>query len=154
MTRWARKTASKLLSAWEEKPKHWDEISLCVDEKYLDHNGHAHYTVREEFGYEALRAYLDKRGMPLEELETKFGKLLFLVHEEGYHFGEIFIGDTISVSTGVAEIGNTSITVHQVFRRDSRIVKWTKKVGVMLHAADRTKCRVPDELRLKLLSKH
>lgn len=150
--KWLRRTAQKILSALEEKPKHWDEMSFVIVEEHCDHNEHANYIVRQDFFYEAFYAFMKKRGVSHEELLDEFGKLIFLRYEEGHHFGELLLGDEIAVRTGIAEIGRTSITVFQNFIKGSRVVKSTKAVLVLVNAHNRKPSAIPEKVRERVLA--
>lgn len=105
---------------------------------------HANYVRFAERGRtEFLRAV----GWDYRRVAQELGALLIVRRIEADYLAPALLDDSLTLSTEVSEIGNTSLTMAQTLTRDGRTLAVVKAVIVAVSLENRKPIRLPPQLR-------
>ncbi|MCX7635575.1 MAG: acyl-CoA thioesterase [Syntrophales bacterium] len=77
---------------------------------------------------------------------------LILAHVEIDYIGEIFLGKDVTLITGVAKVGKTSLTLYQEISQNGRLCAQARSVFVRFDYETRQPRPIEDHLRVTLTS--
>src|SRR3989344_8276055 len=140
------------MTAEQEKPisPYATEVTELIVNVENDQYGHTNYKSFPELFEPGQNAYMDPRGIGFDVIEKDYGLRSFV---GGFNIkirGEVFKGDTVSVSTTIKDpLGNSSMVFIQSIHKEDKIVAQYEMVVVLVD--ENGPIRIPDGIRESLL---
>jgi 1,4-dihydroxy-2-naphthoyl-CoA hydrolase len=101
--------------------------------------------------HDAYEKLLQKIGFSFEAMLKKRGYFLPIVHIESDYKAPLFVGDEITISVKVANIGTSSFTfVYEIRNKRGILVGTAKTVHVTIRKATKKKITLPKDFRAAL----